>query len=586
LKPRVQASPASLLAWASVLGGTALFHLLGNATRGYIQTDSLFVWWVQQWLDPVSELQHAWILLGLGAWIFVQNLRQNSAIQGTQSSQREGEHRGNTLTFKSFSVFARYPLFLSASLALHLLGYRMQQSRLSLLALLLFAWAALGLLGGRRLARAAFFPLSLLLFAIPFGFLDSTGFWMRLWVVDASQALASLLQLDVVQSGTRLFSSKGQFQYDVAAACSGLRSLTALLALSLVAAYLGLRSLELRSLVFLSAFPLVYLGNLLRILAILLAGSLWGQGAGSRVHDYSGLIVFAFVLGAQFLLIRLLKRQDDTEPPTASRFVRCRIRSLPKFSVSRFPNFTTCLMSHSLGTRFSKTLSLSPRALTFLPPLAVLLSGLGLFWMHSHQPEAACGVRLADNAIDPLTLPSFLGSNWGGRFAEVSPVERELLPPDTGFSRKIYLDLEKRRPAVFVSLVLSGKDRSSIHRPELCLVGQGWSILESRRQHFAPASGQGKGMDMTLLRVLRQIPGQKSPAPELVAYCFIGAEDTCSTQTQRLWSDAWSRLAGKPQRWAYLFVQTQAGDGEAPALARLQDVVGKVMPELLQHPQQ
>ena len=55
----------------------------------------------------------------------------------------------------------------------------------------------------------------------------------------------------------------------------------------------------------------------------------------------------------------------------------------------------------------------------------------------------------------------------------VAELLRDILPADTGFSRKNYAFVADRTRDVFLSIVLSGRDRTSIHRPELCLVGQG-----------------------------------------------------------------------------------------------------------------
>ena len=73
-----------------------------------------------------------------------------------------------------------------------------------------------------------------MLFAIPINVLDSIGFWLRVWVVDASGAIARGAGIAVLQSGTQLVAPDGKYNYDVAAACSGIRSLTAMAALSLL----------------------------------------------------------------------------------------------------------------------------------------------------------------------------------------------------------------------------------------------------------------------------------------------------------------------------------------------------------------
>jgi hypothetical protein len=68
----------------------------------------------------------------------------------------------------------------------------------------------------------------------PVNVLDTAGFWLRMWVIEASHGIANTVGVAVIRSGTQLFSPDGLYQYDVAAACSGVRSLMALTALSLL----------------------------------------------------------------------------------------------------------------------------------------------------------------------------------------------------------------------------------------------------------------------------------------------------------------------------------------------------------------
>ena len=102
-----------------------------------------------------------------------------------------------------------------------------------------------------------------------------------------------------------------------------------------------------------------------------------------------------------------------------------------------------------------------------------------------------CGIALAVNEVDPVPFPSMLNIDWAGREYPVSEVEKDNLPPDTGFSRKSYVNLLHPEQEVNISIVLSGKDRTSIHRPELCLVGQGWTIKDDFSHNFNVSEMKG-----------------------------------------------------------------------------------------------
>jgi len=213
--------------------------------------------------------------------------------------------------------------------------------------------------------------------------------------------------------------------------------------------------------------------------------------------------------------------------------------------------------------------------------LAVSLAAGAQGWL-ARRAEGPAGVRLAPDGRNPLELPTWLDRAWLGSSVPVSTVEREVLPPDTGFSRKLYTPMLQTGSPVLFSVVLSGRDRSSIHRPEVCLVGQGWTIEQVEEQVF-PVADHPAGAPMMLLQVRREVwrpGGRREVVPGVVAYCFVGRDSVVATHAQRLWRGAWAGLRGQPERWAYVLMQTDAPDGPAAARARLQEVWGRVWPTL------
>ena len=118
-----------------------------------------------------------------------------------------------------------------AGLALHVAGFVGQQTRISIIAFLIFTWGVVRLVGGRRWGNAAMFPLAFMVFAIPVSVLDEIGLPLRLWVTSAGETIARAAGIDIMRNGTQLIAPDGRFNYDVAAPCSGVRSLMALTAL-------------------------------------------------------------------------------------------------------------------------------------------------------------------------------------------------------------------------------------------------------------------------------------------------------------------------------------------------------------------
>jgi EpsI family protein len=199
--------------------------------------------------------------------------------------------------------------------------------------------------------------------------------------------------------------------------------------------------------------------------------------------------------------------------------------------------------------------------------------------------RGTAGIPLAEDGLNPAPLPAFLGTDWIGQDTEVTAVEREMLPPDTGYARRIYVSLDDRRQQVLVSVVLSGRDRTSIHRPELCLVGQGWTINEHDQTQLGGGSETTPVWAAALLRLGRQVPGKdgiNQRVNSLFAYWFVGRDRLATTTFERLWFTALNRLRLRPDRWAYVVVQTVVlpGETETQAQARMDAVTSHLQEQL------
>lgn len=559
--------------WAALgcaVAGLVLFQFFGNATRGYIHTASMFGWWVGQWLDPAAEMEHGWLVLGIAVWLAWRNLDASARRKVDASDVSDGSGRDPCAADRLWPA----TMALFAGLALHALGFVAQQTRLSIAAFLLYTWGVLRLAGGRRWGDATLFPLGFMLLAIPLNVLDSAGFWLRLWVIDASSAIAHAAGIGVIRSGTLLIAADGHYNYDVAAACSGVRSLMALVALALLLGYLSFRSWWRRAVALLLCFPFVYLGNVVRIVAIIFAAQWGGQARGDQAHTLMGWVVFVIVLGGVFVGVRLIQRwwpePAATDPGVAPGGAAISAASGADFASARTPG-------RPVG-RFAGGLA----------AVVLLVAAAEMTWLHTlarRESAGAAGVRLAAGGVDPVELPSFIGTDWIGRRTEVTQPERDILPADTGFSRKLYLRPEDPAHGMFFSVVLSGRDRTSIHRPELCLVAQGWTVIAQTEHRFELASHES--VTASLLHVQRERLGPRGRETEsdLIAYWFVGStpDTLVATHSRRIFLDAWNRVAhGRADRWAYVLMQTDASDGDPAALARMQAVLQDAWPALRQ----
>jgi exosortase len=295
----------------------ALFQLAGNSTLGYVHSPSLFAFMLNAY-HP-----------NLAGWLRSGNL---GAIAHWMSEGEEGHCLLVPLVVLGLCWWKRRALaavplrlwppglaIVGLALLLHVFAFLVQQPKLSILAMLAGFFGLMGLAWGTAWLRASFFPFFLLLFCIPLGTVaQPLSFQLRLLVCRLVDFVANnLLAIDVQRQGTALLNPARHYQYEVAAACSGLHSLIATLGLAVVYAFVAFRGWWRRLLMVASAFPLAVLGNLIRMLAIIIAAELGGQAAGNRVHEGgpAGLYSLLPYLPAFLGLILLGHWLRESKPP-------------------------------------------------------------------------------------------------------------------------------------------------------------------------------------------------------------------------------------------------------------------------------
>jgi exosortase len=190
-------------------------------------------------------------------------------------------------------------------MVLHVLGYALQQPRISIVALFTGIYGLMGLAWGREWLRKSVFPFFLFVFCIPLGGqADYITFPLRLLVCQLVEVVAQwVLGIDVIRMGTQLFDPLGAYQYDVAPACSGIRSLIAIFLLATIYGFITFRSPWKRLLLMASAFPLAVLGNLARMLFIIVAAEIGGQKWGNYVHTSSLFSLIPYIPAIIGLLV-------------------------------------------------------------------------------------------------------------------------------------------------------------------------------------------------------------------------------------------------------------------------------------------
>ncbi len=172
----------------------------------------------------------------------------------------------------------------------------------------------------------------------------------------------------------------------------------------------------------------------------------------------------------------------------------------------------------------------------------------------------------------------------GGQLAAASYLEARLLPSDTVLVKKRYTNHVGRM--IFASIVLSGRERASIHRPEVCLVGQGSEIVDQKVLEV-PIAGRAP----LRVKVLDMIHRRTGPAgPQLVAssyyaYWFVGHGRETPEHWQRMWWMATDRvLHSVAHRWAYISVAAGRGGHSDEHLQQASDFIRELYPQMLADP--
>ncbi|HEX7652070.1 MAG TPA: exosortase/archaeosortase family protein [Verrucomicrobiae bacterium] len=272
----------------------ALFLFLGNSTLGYLHSDSIFYWAFDIYTAPESDVEFALFM----PFVIL-------AIYGLKSPE---------LLARKPDVWPPALGLVAGGLLLHLVGYVIQQPRVSYCGFFVGLFGLTGLAWGKAWLKTSWFPFFLVVFCIPPAGTDAVAFRMRLlvsWIVEHIAHLG--LATDLVRDGTQLTNSDHTFAYEVAAACSGIRSLTTLLVLTLIYGFILFKSPWKRLIMLASAFPLAIAGNVLRLCFTIVVAEMGGQAAGKAVETKTGFVTFLVALGGVYLLARKLEASEPAQ---------------------------------------------------------------------------------------------------------------------------------------------------------------------------------------------------------------------------------------------------------------------------------
>jgi hypothetical protein len=222
----------------------------------------------------------------------------------------------------------------------------------------------------------------------------------------------------------------------------------------------------------------------------------------------------------------------------------------------------------------------------FVATLALIGATAGaLTWLKAHQRLGAPGIRatpIAGSVKMQLELPAHVLEFDSTNMPEAQIVV-DYLPKDTSYVSRHYFAPDGAW--AMANVILMGADRTSIHRPDYCLPGQGWQIRDQTEVRLKIAGAQPYELPVVKWTVSNIFPapdGTKQTVSGLYVFWFVTENQTTDNFPAMLKSMLLHQLThGVLQRWAYVsyFTVCPAGQ-EVATFARMEKLITASVPEL------
>ena len=164
----------------------------------------------------------------------------------------------------------------------------------------------------------------------------------------------------------------------------------------------------------------------------------------------------------------------------------------------------------------------------------------------------------------------------------VTKVVWDWLPRDTTYGQRLYRATNGF--GIQTMVVLMGKDRTSIHQPQYCVTGTGWSIASQEETVIAmdhPTPYELPVMKLKLRQTYRRRDGQEREMAGILVYWFVADALLTADHRERMWWMAEDLLRkGVLQRWAYIVQFSVCSPGQEEAtFARISEFIRASVPE-------
>lgn len=167
---------------------------------------------------------------------------------------------------------------------------------------------------GSKMIKALIFPIFFLIAMIPMPLvlIGNLTVQLKLLVTQASVFVLNHIGFPSIQDGSVIRMPNSYIE--VAAPCSGLRSLISLLTLGLLFAYALKIAFWKKVVLFLSSIPIAMFSNLCRVLMIAVVNDLYGEKvAMGFFHDFSGYMIFVIAFICLYVVSKILDTSKQSD---------------------------------------------------------------------------------------------------------------------------------------------------------------------------------------------------------------------------------------------------------------------------------
>lgn len=226
--------------------------------------------------------------------------------------------------------------------------------------------------------------------------------------------------------------------------------------------------------------------------------------------------------------------------------------------------------------------------ITFAAAVVLMASGVILLrHFHSHQKLGLPGVRtapIAGSANLQVLLPERV-LDYESAPVEIAEIVTNTLPRDTSFGQRLYTAPDGFKAVA--NVVLMGTDRTSLHKPQFCLQGQGWTIDLGASSLTNVAMKKPVPYDLPIVKLIaskeESINGQRVMGRGVYVYWYVadGAISASTSGFQRMWWMTWNLIrTGVLQRWAYVSYFAVCPPGREDAtFERIKQLIAASVPE-------